>query len=221
DEQDETVVLSLAAAAGIAVDNARLFESARLGEAWRGRLADVVSSLLSGTDTADVLRTIAAAARELTQATQAVVLLSYGAEGQFHVAATDGEDSAHLGGFRVTVPAGADAADVAVGQLSGLVNVGPWITVPLGDASTAPGVLVVYGREGVPPFRATVQEMLSVFATQTAVAIELAQRRRDAERLSVYEDRDRIARNLHDLVIQRLFAVGMSLECADRLVEID
>src|SRR5690606_10529671 len=52
-------------------------------------------------------------------------------------------------------------------------------------------------------------------------AIELAQRRRDAERLSVYEDRDRIARNLHDLVIQRLFAVGMSLECADRLVEID
>jgi signal transduction histidine kinase len=60
---------------------------------------------------------------------------------------------------------------------------------------------------------------LSSFAAQAAVALELAERRRDAERFAVFEDRDRIARDLHDLIIQRLFATGMQLEGAARLVE--
>jgi signal transduction histidine kinase len=54
--------------------------------------------------------------------------------------------------------------------------------------------------------------LVASFAAQAGVALELAARRAEAERLSVYEDRDRIARDLHDLVIQRLYATGMSLE---------
>ena len=54
--------------------------------------------------------------------------------------------------------------------------------------------------------------MVGSFAVQAGIALELAARRSDAERLSLYEDRDRIARDLHDLVIRRLFATGISLE---------
>ena len=60
---------------------------------------------------------------------------------------------------------------------------------------------------------------LQAFAGNASLALELAERRRDAERLVVLEDRDRIARDLHDLVIQRLFATGMQLENAIRLIE--
>lgn len=59
---------------------------------------------------------------------------------------------------------------------------------------------------------------LRASAGQASVALEMAPRRRDAERLMVCADRDRIARDLHDLVIQRLFATGMQLESVSRLV---
>jgi signal transduction histidine kinase len=88
-----------------------------------------------------------------------------------------------------------------------------------GDPAADRGVLVVAGSvegSGVEP--ASLAE-LQVFAAQATVALELADRRRDAERLSVFEDRDRIARDLHDVVIQRLFATGMQLESASRLIE--
>ena len=53
---------------------------------------------------------------------------------------------------------------------------------------------------------------MATFAAQAGVALELAASRAEAERLSLYKDRDRIARDLHDQVIQRLYATGMSLE---------
>ena len=56
--------------------------------------------------------------------------------------------------------------------------------------------------------------MVRTFAAQAGVALELAEHRSDAERLAILQDRDRIARDLHDLVIQRLYATGMSLQGA-------
>ena len=61
--------------------------------------------------------------------------------------------------------------------------------------------------------------MLEGFAGQAAVALKIAGQRRDSERLGIFEDRDRIARDLHDLVIQRLFANGMQLDSISRLIE--
>lgn len=98
-----------------------------------------------------------------------------------------------------------------------MAGAGMVLLVPLGGAHDVRGVLAV---EAGGPVDAAVRTMLAAFAGQAAVALELAERRRDAEALSVYEDRDRIARNLHDLVIQRLFATGMALEGASRLVEL-
>jgi len=73
-------------------------------------------------------------------------------------------------------------------------------------------VLTVGRRHGAPPFPQAQADVVASFAAQAGVALELAASRAEAERLSLYEDRDRIARDLHDLVIQRLYATGMSLE---------
>jgi signal transduction histidine kinase len=72
---------------------------------------------------------------------------------------------------------------------------------------------------GAPAARPAGVTELTGFAAQATLGLEVAERRRDAERLVVFEDRDRIARDLHDLVIQRLFATGMQLESAARLIE--
>jgi signal transduction histidine kinase len=91
--------------------------------------------------------------------------------------------------------------------------------VPLGPYDRkGQGVLVALWGQRPGPWVTT---DLSGFAAQAAVALELAERRREAERFAIVQDRDRIGRDLHDLVIQRLFATGMQLQSAVRLVEQD
>jgi len=66
------------------------------------------------------------------------------------------------------------------------------------------------------PYTAVERSPTTQFASQAALAPVLADARHGRERLAVYEGRDRIARDLHDLVVQRLFATGMLLESAQR-----
>ena len=63
-----------------------------------------------------------------------------------------------------------------------------------------------------PPFTDDQLALMSGFADQAAVALQLANSQRRMRELDVLSDRDRIARDLHDHVIQRLFAVGLSLQ---------
>jgi signal transduction histidine kinase len=86
------------------------------------------------------------------------------------------------------------------------------VLVPLGPAGDVRGVLTAGRHQGALPLSADAVEMLITFAAQAGIGLELAEHRRDAQRLALFEDRDRIARDLHDLVIQRLFATGMSLQ---------
>jgi signal transduction histidine kinase len=95
---------------------------------------------------------------------------------------------------------------------------GPAVLVPLGPAGNVRGVLTAGRRPGSPRLPAGAADMLVTFASQAGIALELAEHRRQAERVAVFEDRDRIARDLHDLVIQRLYATGMSLQGAMSLV---
>ena len=98
-----------------------------------------------------------------------------------------------------------------------LLSGAPGLAVPLAGAGGADGgVLAVVGLTTVS--RQTATLMLTHLAAQASVGLELAERRRAVERFAVFEDRDRIARDLHDLVIQRLFATGMQLEGASRLI---
>jgi signal transduction histidine kinase len=102
------------------------------------------------------------------------------------------------------------AAQVARERL----GLGPAVLFPLGGPGNVRGVLTLGRRPGSMPLAHPMVEMVGSFAAQAAVALELADARRDAEQVTVLQDRDRIARDLHDLVIQRLYATGMSLQGA-------
>jgi signal transduction histidine kinase len=111
--------------------------------------------------------------------------------------------------------------DVMAGRGGLLVTGAEWgaehglertIMAPLRSSGGVAGVLALGRREGSEGFGADREViMAAAFAEQAALALELARAQSDRARLEVYEDRDRIARDLHDLVVQRLFAVGLSL----------
>jgi len=225
DDDDEAVVLALATAAGIAVQNARLYTESRQRERWLEATAEVSTALLSGTEPEDVLTLVAQRAREVTGAELALVALPID-DSRLLVEVADGHRGDELRG-RLVQQDGSGLGDVLRSGQAGELDsgdlafvgaeVGSGHAVPLGPAGQpARGVLAV---AGLPPggSEAAVRTLTS-FSAQAAVALELAERRRDAERFAVFEDRDRIARDLHDLVIQRLFATGMQLEGAARLI---
>ena len=221
DEEDEAVVLALAAAAGVAIQNARLYSETRQRERWLEATGEVATALLSGVDPEDVLSLIATRAREVTDAELALVALPLD-EHRLLVEVAEGEAAADVRGRLFEQQGSAFGEVLRSGDYRMLTKdddalLADGVAVPLGGRDgPARGVLVL---AGLPPSdTGAVVRTLSGFAAQAAVALELAERRRDAERFAVFEDRDRIARDLHDLVIQRLFATGMQLEGAARLI---
>jgi signal transduction histidine kinase len=105
------------------------------------------------------------------------------------------------------------SADPRVSKLAkDRMRLGPAVIVPLGAPGAVHGVLTAGRRPGLMPLSRAASDMLATFAAQAAIALQLAEHRRQAEQMAVFEDRDRIARDLHDLVIQRLYATGMSLQ---------
>ncbi|RCG26224.1 GAF domain-containing protein [Sphaerisporangium album] len=234
EEEDEAIMIALATAAGVAIENARMYEETRRREAWLQASSEVTTSLLSGADSRDVLTLLARRAREMAGADVAVVLLPAAGGEKLRVTIADGvavEDvtavevvvadslsgRAFTGGEPVVVTDLADWEIPAV--ISGELRIGPAVAVPLGAAGVVRGVLSLGKRSGRVPFSRSHVRMLHSFAGQASIALELAEAREDAERLGLLEDRDRIAKDLHDVVIQRLFAVAMTLMSAVRLVE--
>jgi signal transduction histidine kinase len=204
-EDDEAVLTALGAAAGVAVENARLYEEAKRQQRWLRASSDLTIALLSGASPATVLGDL----------TRQVLRLS-GAD--LVVLALPDEDGRRLtieyaeSGEPVTVENfAADERTAEVARLH-MGHIGPAVLFPLGAPGNVRGALTVGRRQGGPPLSADAISVVASFAAQAGVALELAARRADAEQLSVLEDRERIARDLHDLVIQRLYATGMSLE---------
>jgi signal transduction histidine kinase len=234
DADDQNIVMALATAAGVAVANARLYDEARRRERWLTASADVTTRLLSGTDPGEVLEVIARQARVLTDADVAVIALPVSDESLL-VEVADGENAQSVRGsvvpvrtsllgrvFREAMPlvvVDYEKDDKAYAAMRFTFPMEGALLVPLVAAGLTRGVLAVSNGAGGRRFGKGELQTLVTFAGQAAVALELAERRRDAERLSVYADRDRIARDLHDLVIQRLFATGMRLEGATRLID--
>ena len=228
-EDDEAVLIALGAAAGVAVENARLYEAARRQQRWIQASAEVTTKLLSGSAPAEVLADITRQALELSGADLAVLALPENEGRRLIITYAEGAGADATRGL--VLPAGqslsgrvlasgepvsssdfaADerAARAARGAMS---QIGPALVFPLGAPGNVRGVLTVGRVHGAAPFPPAEAEMVATFAAQAAVALELGASRDDAELLLLYEDRDRIARDLHDLVIQRLYATGMSLE---------
>jgi signal transduction histidine kinase len=212
--EDESVVIALAGAAGVAVQNARLYDVSRRRGAWMEAGRIVSTSLLSGTEREDVIALVVERSREVLSAD--VVFVALAQEGELRVETASGCDGPALlremsSPLQHVISAGA-ATDVTTTGLSGTA-------VPLGpEGRPCQGVLVVLWDQRPDAWDST---ELTGFAAQAAVALELAERRGEAERFAIIQDRDRIGRDLHDLVIQRLFATGMQLQSAVRMVDQD
>ena len=228
-EDDEAVLTALGAAAGVAVENARLYEEATRQQRWLRASSELTIALLSGATPAEVLGDLTRQALELSGADLVLLALPNEDGRRLTLEYAEGDGAAEARGL--VVPAGQSlsgqvletGAPVTVDNFAEdertadvtrlpLGHIGPAVLFPLGAPGNVRGVLTVGRRQGEPPLQQGPASVVAAFAAQAAVAIELAARRMDAEQLSVFEDRDRIARDLHDLVIQRLYATGMSLE---------
>ncbi|MEV0781805.1 GAF domain-containing protein [Streptomyces sp. NPDC050423] len=227
-DYDLHMVRVLATEAGIAIGNARLYEAARQRERWIDGSVAVTTALLSGGDADDALAVVAEQARHLAASDAGIVLLPAEEGGLEIVAVSAEEPVAALG---VIIPAQSpivgmllsgeavfvddSATDPRV--VTGLADrFGPSMLLPLHSGGRVLGALATPRARGGRPFTETERTLAAQFASQAALALMMAEAQRDRERLAVYEDRDRIARDLHDLVIQRLFATGMMLESAQR-----
>jgi two-component system, NarL family, sensor histidine kinase DevS len=228
-EDDEAVVTALGAAAGVAVENARLYEEARRQQSWLRASSELTMQLLSGDSPRAVLRSLTSRALELSGADLVTLALPDEDSRRLTLEYAEGEGADDARGLVVPAEKSLSgrvlesgesltvedfAADDRTAEPTRLPmgHIGPAVLFPLGARGNVRGVLTVGRRRGGPPLSAAAVSVVAGFAAQAAIALELAARRADAEQLSVLEDRDRIARDLHDLVIQRLYATGMSLE---------
>ncbi|MFD3941599.1 GAF domain-containing protein [Streptomyces sp. NPDC058579] len=227
-DYDVHMVRVLATEAGIAIGNARLYEAARQRERWIDGSVAVTTALLSGGDADDALTVVAEQARRLADAAAGIVLLPAEDGGLEIVAVSSDAPTKSLG---VVIPPESAVVDrllegeaVFVEDASTdprmisrvAAEYGPSMLLPLQSGGRVLGALATPRARGARPFTEAERTLGTQFASQAALALMMAEAQRDRERLAVYEDRDRIARDLHDLVIQRLFATGMMLESAQR-----
>ena len=230
-ESDEDAVRALASAAAVAIDNARLFDRARATARWMEASRAITTALVGDGDPVEApLQMIAESARELADAEQVIVLVPSAADvppeevDTLVVSTAVGLMADEVLGRKVPVDGSTtggvfrSAAPVITESfrhpIQAFTDVGqrPAIVMPLRAQRSVLGVLAVARNDGDPPFDATQLELLSDFADHAAVALELSASRAHARELSLVADRERIAHDLHDHVIQRLFAAGMDLQ---------
>jgi signal transduction histidine kinase len=234
DEEDETLLVALAAAAGVAIDNARLYEEARRQGRWLRATAEITRELLSGTPSTQVLTLVTEQALALSGADLAALAVPAGDQQRLVNTHAAGEGAGEALGLVLPAAESLSGQVLASGHAvavedfrnDGRVNpvarehmpLGWAVLLPLGAPGNVRGVLTVGRDPGSLPFPQQAVEMVTTFAAQAGIVLELAEHRHDSERLAVLQDRDRIARDLHDLVIQRLYATGMSLQGAVPLI---
>jgi two-component system, NarL family, sensor histidine kinase DevS len=226
-EDDEVLVQALAAAAGIAIDNARLYAASKTRQSWIEATRDIGTELLSGTDPARVFRLIADECRTLSGAELTLVAVPIDPDvpaseiEELVITATSGAgpatelqsipvDGTLIGkAFVQRMPGRFDHFELLSGDTT---MTGPALVLPLRATDSVAGVLVAVRAVGAQPFTNEQLDMMAAFADQAALAWQLASTQRQMRELSILTDRDRIARDLHDHVIQRLFAVGLALQ---------
>jgi len=229
DEDDEVLVVALAAAAGVAIDNARLYAEARRQQQWLTANAEVTRLLMSEAESGAVLELVTRQALELAGADLVVLALPAGSE-QLIIEHAAGVGAPGAIGLTLRTKGSASGLVMASGKPLALddfsndervapvtrerLHLGPAVVFPLGPPGDVRGVLTAGRLSGAMPLSPRAVELVTTFAAQAGIGLELAEHRRDAQRLALFADRDRIARDLHDQVIQRLFATGMSLQGA-------
>ena len=228
--EDEELVLALAATAGTAIENARLYEESRRRQEWLRASGEISRQLLDPeADYAETLHEIATSVKRLASA-DVVTLVTPTRDNpvQLEVIIATGAAERELIGIRyptensIAWRAMQDGQGVRLAfvdehpdvylHLRPYVPVSQAMALPLRGEAGPRGAIVAGRLIPHAPFTASDLDMAGTFAGQAAIALELNDARADQQRLGVLEDRDRIARDLHDHVIQRLFAAGLSLQ---------
>ncbi|QNE37822.1 GAF domain-containing protein [Leifsonia shinshuensis] len=218
-EDDEQLVKALAANAGFAIDNARLYAETVARQAWSASAAEMTASIL-GSDAAEAHEEFASRAAALLGARSVVVLGTAEAD---EVAPMLGRNDGPVGDAGLLLDNDRVRSAVEGGQPTRLEELsgypladggepGPALVVPFDGKTGSPEVLIAVRASDEAPFTAFELERAVTFSRQAALAMELAEARADRERVALLEDRARIARDLHDHVIQQLFGVGLELQ---------
>ncbi len=232
-EDDEVILLALAAAAGVAVENARLYGEVRRRQRWLEAAGEITVELLDGSDPKDALRLVATKAQELTAAEFTIIAVPDPTDPPADVetltvtvcvgrGATDflGRKIPIAGStigavFRDHVPR--SVPQLALNNATGFgAGFGPALALPLGASKSVSGVLLTVRAAGGPLFEEHQLQVVASFADQAALVLQRAENLAARRQLDIVSDRDRIARDLHDHVIQRLFAVGLAMHGTHR-----
>jgi len=219
-EEDEELLGALAATAGIAIDNARLYEESTRRQRWASALAEISAALLSDYSgdslelivdhvlalaDADLVCVVSSVSQDLLMVETARGRAASDVEGLVFRASGTMSAQALAGGLPVLVP-------TSPGPPEHPLPPGSTMVIPMRSPGQRAGVISVSRMTGRPAFTPQDLEMTADFVAQAGVALELAAARADQQRLVVLEDRSRIAADLHDHVIQRLFAAGLGLQ---------
>lgn len=220
-EDDEQLVKAVAANAGFAIDNARLFAETGARQAWSASAAELTSSIL-GSESERAHEELATRVASRLHA-RAVFVLGGTDRGRVLRVLGSSDGSIHPEGVPLTdrIRNAVEGAQPArVDELSGFPfaegwEPGPALIIPFDGTSGEPEVLIALRESGSAGFSAFELERAAAFAGQAAIAMELAEARAARERVILLEDRARIARDLHDHVIQQLFGTGLELKSVE------
>jgi signal transduction histidine kinase len=211
-EEDEHLVVGLAAVAGAAIENARLYDDVQRREAWRDAVIELSRAILAGEPNSVVRERMVAFASRLVDASASCLVEAHG-DGLWVLASTG---SAPDPGFTTAAAPPAWHAlrsGRAVREPHGPLLDGAVLWIPIRqneDVVAAVGV----GRDRA--FSDREVEQLVAFGDQVSFLWTYERAQEALQRLSLVEDRERIGRDLHDTVIQRLFATGLSLQATIR-----
>ena len=227
-EEDEEALVVLATQAGVAIANASLYEEVRARERWLDALRDITTQVLSSAQETDLLESIAEHARDLAGAAAASIVTATATPGELVVAAAAGARANELRGQRMPADASISGSvmrsgkgvmyeDVSAesGGYQPIIDIGhhgPAFFVPLRVPGGVAGTLMVANLRGGKRFTPRTRQLVESLADAASVALEYDRAQSELRRLGLMEERERIAKELHDGIIQSLFAVGMSLQ---------
>jgi signal transduction histidine kinase len=230
DAEDEAALLVLATHAGVAIENARLYEETRRRGQWLEAVREISSAILAGAEDDRVLQIIVRRARELVDATTATIVTptTGGGSDSLRIKVADGAHAPELVELPVPMEGSVSGDVIRSGRpavladasrngrtyqpMIALGNMGPMVLVPLVLRGRPFGALTVANPVGGGGFDEEAVRLLQTFADQASVALEYGRAQGELNRLSVLDERERIGRELHDGVIQSLFSVGMGLQ---------
>lgn len=226
---DQELVVALAATAGIAIENARMYDAARTREVWNATIADVMSAMLD-VDGENVLDIIASRVAALIDADLVAVAVPLG-DDQLILSTVYGSAAEDLQGHAYAIPGTLTGRALRTRQalsiegqpagsmFEGQPGLGPTVAIPLYAGDEALGVLMVSREPAGRAFTSADLEMAFAFAAQASIALEIVRAREERKRADTTRDRARIARDLHDHVIQRLFGAGLALQAVSANVD--